>query len=866
MERMRERLRKFDLTGLLVEELGWNHHRGSTATISVKEQHFRATPIAEKAGFVVWRCEAGDGLIPKHSIRRQVDTRVTTHAFEHLIVFVDDVQREQVWQWVKREEGKPDASREYTYRAGQTGEPVLQRLRELRFGLAEEEDLTISLVAERVKGALNAEKVTKRFYNYFQEELQAFQRFIAGIEGSTEVGWYASLMLNRLMFIYFIQKRGFLDGDTDYLRNRLDRVREARGPDQFHDFYRTFLRRLFHEGLGRPKAERSLELTELLGEVPFLNGGIFDVHDLERDNPDIRIPDEAFGRLFEFFDRYAWHLDERPHAKDYEINPDVLGQIFEKSINQKEKGAYYTKEDITGYMAESTIIPRLLDMARTQEERPSSLCLLAQDPNRYIRPPVGHGLAWDARDTENPVRIDPPLELPDEIRAGISDPTKRSNWDQPASGEMGPPLAYAHPRETWRQVVARRERYAEVREKLASGDVDDTNDLVTLNLDGRRLILDAIGRTNRPELVQAIWSAATRISVLDPTCGSGAFLFAALKVLEPIYAACLARMRDLRPTGADEVLAELDRHPSERYFILKSIVLKNLYGVDIMMEATEICKLRLFLKLVAQLDSYDQIEPLPDIDFNIRAGNALVGFSSVSEIQKAFEGDMVKELALPGIVTRAERAAAAFTSFQRIQTEAGTDAAVIRNSKQQVRRRMDELRDELDRHLASDYGIPPDNTKQFGAWRNSHQPFHWCAEFYGVVERAQWVRCGDRESALHQHAQGAEAVRPHWRFPYGVVPRCVRTGAGAERWRDASGWSDGDDRAAELDVWRTLPTASRFALRTLSPRMVLVFRPTPLQTVQWRRTDPQHGLSRSSADRRRPITGSLLHDPPPPLV
>ena len=733
MERMRERLRKFDLTGLLVEELGWNHHRGSTATISVKEQHFRATPIAEKAGFVVWRCEAGDGRIPNHSIRRQVDTRVTTHAFEHLIVFVDDVQHEQVWQWVKREEGKPDASREYTYRTGQTGEPVLQRLRELAFGLDEEKGLTISLVADRVKGALNAEKVTKRFYNYFQEELKAFQGFIAGIEGSTEVGWYASLMLNRLMFIYFIQKRGFLDGDTDYLRNRLDRVREARGPDQFHDFYRTFLRRLFHEGLGRPKAERSLDLTKLLGEVPFLNGGIFDVHDLERDNPHIRIPDEAFERLFAFFDRYAWHLDERPHAKDNEINPDVLGHIFEKSINQKEKGAYYTKEDITGYMAESTIIPRLLDMARTQEERPSSLCLLAQDPNRYIRPPVGHGLAWDARDTENPVRIDPPLALPDEIKAGISDPTKRTNWDQPASREMGPPLAYALPRETWRQVVARRQRYAEVREKLACGDVRDANDLVTLNLDSQRLILDAIGRADQPGDVQAIWNAATSISVLDPTCGSGAFLFAALKVLEPIYAACLARLPDLR-TGADEVLAELDRHPSERYFILKSIVLNNLYGVDIMMEATEICKLRLFLKLVAQLDSYDQIEPLPDIDFNIRAGNALVGFSSVSEIQKAFEGDMVNKLALPGIVTRAERAATAFASFQHIQTEPGTDAAVIRNSKQQVRRRMDELRDELDRHLASDYGIPPDNTKQFRAWRNSHQPFHWCAEFYGVVE------------------------------------------------------------------------------------------------------------------------------------
>ena len=71
----------------------------------------------------------------------------------------------------------------------------------------------------------------------------------------------------------------------------------------------------------------------------------------ERDNPKIQIPDEAFTRLFDFFDAYHWHLDERPVRADNEINPDVLGYIFEKYINQKQMGAYYTKEDITGYIA-----------------------------------------------------------------------------------------------------------------------------------------------------------------------------------------------------------------------------------------------------------------------------------------------------------------------------------------------------------------------------------------------------------------------------------------------------------------------------------------------------------------------------------
>ena len=742
VERRRARLQAFDFVGLLVEELGWNHHRGSPFDVQIKADVHRVTPIAQKAGFVVWRCASEDGRIPAHSIRRQVERHITQYAFEHLIVFVDDAKQEQVWQWVRREQGKPDASREYTYRAGQTGEPVLQRLSELKFGLEEEGNLTISIVAKRVKSALNAEQVTRRFYEDFQRELKAFESFIKGIEESADVGWYASLTLNRLMFIYFIQKRGFLDGDTDYLRNRLTQVREAQGPDQFHSFYRSFLQRLVHEGLGRPKAERAPDLATLLGEVPFLNGGIFDVHALERDNPDISIPDEAFERLFNLFDRYAWHLDERPQARDNEINPDVLGHIFEKSINQKEKGAYYTKEDITGYIGESTIIPRLLAMATsaassttTAVEPQDVMRLLQEDPDRYIRPALGHGLVWDARDIANPVRIDPPLDLPPEIKAGINDPDKRTDWDQPAAPGKGPPLSYAHPRETWRQLVARRERYLEVREMLASGGARDPGDLVTLNLDGQRLLLDAISRTDRPELVGAIWASVTRVTVLDPTCGSGAFLFAALKVLEPLYTACIERMRDLRPPGANRILTELRQHPSERYFILKSIVLNNLYGVDIMKEATEICKLRLFLKLVAQLKSYDQIEPLPDMDFNIRAGNALVGFSSISEIKKAFGGDLVRKLALPDIVARAEQADTAFTEFRRIQGEVGATAANVRTAKGDVRRRMRHLRDELDRHLASEYGAA-DKPQRFEQWRSTHQPFHWCAEFFGVIEGA----------------------------------------------------------------------------------------------------------------------------------
>ena len=116
--------------------------------------------------------------------------------------------------------------------------------------------------------------------------------------------------------------------------------------------------------------------------------------------------------------------------------------------------------------------------------------------------------------------------------------------------------------------------------------------------------------------------------MLDPTCGSGAFLFAALNILEPLYETCIDRMQAFHQANANLFTAELaeirNKYRSNiQHYIYKSIILRNLYGVDIMREATEIAKLRLFLKMVAVVGVDKRAEnlgldPLPDIDFNIR--------------------------------------------------------------------------------------------------------------------------------------------------------------------------------------------------------------------------------------------------------
>ena len=764
IEELRPHLQAFDFPSLFVEGLGWDHYPAEPFAVQVNEQSFSLKPVAEKAGFAVFECvPVQDGPIPLYPVRRKIESQVAKLAFEHLVIFVDTEQTTQTWQWVKREAGKPAACREQPFHAGQGGDPLLQRLRQIAFTLDEEAGLTISTVASKVSKALDVEKVTRRFYERFRKELTAFGDFIDGITAQGDRDWYASLMLNRMMFVYFVQKQGFLDGDPEYLRNRLEMVQRRNGDGHFQQFYRIVLLRLFHEGLGQPEAQRSPELAVLLGKVPFLNGGLFDVHDLERDNPEISIPDKAFERVFNFFDGYRWHLDERPYREDNEINPDVLGYIFEKYVNQKQMGAYYTKEDITGYISRNTVIPYLFDAAK--KKCPVAFGpdggvwrLLQDDPDRYIYPAVGHGITWNARQVENPKRLEAPHDLPNEIAAGIEEVQKRGGWNRAAPDEN------ALPTETWREVVARRQRHGEVRAKLASGKVREINDLITLNLDIEQFAMDVIAQSEGPELLRAFWHALygnrersdTGISVLDPTCGSGAFLFAALNILEPLYTACLEGMRgfldDLERSGRPQspkalsdfrdVLGQIEKHPSERYFILKSIVLNNLYGVDIMEEAVEICKLRLFLKLVAQLETYEQIEPLPDMDFNIRAGNTLVGFTSLEAVRQSLtitpDGQhrtlfKAERIALTRIEEEAEIASAAFNQFRWQQTMLGGE--ITAGDKARLRQRLESLSDELDRYLATEYGVDIRQPESYDTWRASHEPFHWFVEFYGIMNK-----------------------------------------------------------------------------------------------------------------------------------
>jgi hypothetical protein len=105
-----------------------------------------------------------------------------------------------------------------------------------------------------------------------------------------------------------------------------------------------------------------------------------------------------------------------------------------------------------------------------------------------------------------------------------------------------------------------------------------------------------------------------------------------MKTLINLYAAVIGKIKFLQDRNLSAWLTQTEReHKSLSYFIKKRIITDNLYGVDIMEEATEIARLRLFLALVASAETVEQLEPLPNIDFNILAGNSLIGLLRVDD-------------------------------------------------------------------------------------------------------------------------------------------------------------------------------------------------------------------------------------------
>ena len=656
-------IRQGDFKELFISEMGWNRYRGyaQLPPIVVDEKEYNISAIAEIKGFQILYCEVDE--IPTQSLAKKIDTKLRRQAFDYICIYRLRNTTHDLWVVPVRTNEKRDLVL-VEYDNG-NAEVLYQKIDGITFDFDEETNIVDLRSKVQSAFTVNSEKITKDFYAGFKKQHKAFAEFITGIDDHIEATknknkqWYASVMLNRLMFCYFIQKKGFLNFNVHYLREKLNEVRAQEGENKFYNFYRSFLRRLFQDGLNTPTHTK--DFTDIFGKIPYLNGGMFDQHQLEADYADIDIPDEAFIGLFDFFDKWNWHLDTRLTASGRDINPDVLGYIFEQYINDRaQMGAYYTKEDITEYIGRNCILPFLFDKVRTATaDSPKAFApdgfvwkTLRESGDRYIFDAVKKGY----EDFNS---------IPESISRGLITEEMRKEYSETPVGELPKthvplselrsewntrtPEQWGLPNEIWRETIERLQRCDDIFDKINRGEITSINDFITYNLDIRTFAADLLAKADN-RFVGWFYHALQEVSILDPTCGSGAFLFAAMNILEPLYEICIDRMQEFNqqnPVLFKTELAEItDKYRSNiQYFIFKSIILRNLYGVDIMVEATEIAKLRLFLKMVAVVDVDRRadnlgLDPLPDIDFNIRCGNTLVGYANKEQLARSLNGSV----------------------------------------------------------------------------------------------------------------------------------------------------------------------------------------------------------------------------------
>lgn len=280
--------------------------------------------------------------------------------------------------------------KKYTYIFGTSEEhrTALERLYELQQSKFELKDFF---------DAFNVEPVSKDFFNNYIKFYKDFVNYLSGEElikgkwvsvnepskyfddvfnkNSIEVRNFVKRLLGRIVFLYFIQKKGWLgaksnkydDGNPNFLQNLFNYDNTTRD-----NFYNNWLSKLFFDALNNKKRKNDEFLMpnkELLF-VPFLNGGLFDEVQEPKNHRTIEFPPSLFELLFNFFNGYNFTIYENsPEDHTIAVDPEMLGNIFENLLeDNKDKGAFYTPKEIVHYMAQESLIEYLSTNIKVSKE------------------------------------------------------------------------------------------------------------------------------------------------------------------------------------------------------------------------------------------------------------------------------------------------------------------------------------------------------------------------------------------------------------------------------------------------------------------------------------------------------------------
>ncbi|MBX3458569.1 MAG: Eco57I restriction-modification methylase domain-containing protein [Planctomycetes bacterium] len=445
------------------------------------------------------------------------------------------------------------------------------------------QDTATNPTLAQIEEAFSVEAVTKEFFKLYRglfEEINAALEKLAAKDKAVAKEFkeksiknvdFAKKLMGQIVFLYFLQKKGWLGvergkawgtGPHDFLR-RLAQSKYR----TFNNFFNDVLEPLFYDTLATDRGHEAwCDIFKC--RIPFLNGGLFEaLGGYDWRNVDIELPNKLFFNnepiehgvtgtgVLDVFDRYNFTVNEaEPLEKEVAIDPEMLGKVFENLIEDNRRkglGSFYTPREIVHYMCQESLI-NYLDIA------------MNGPPTTTTQEAIGGDSVVQGRLFERP--------------------TKQAVLKAPARPEIVP--------------RAELETFVRVGEQISHYD--------TATKDPRFEMPPSI-KSN----AKALDKRLADITVCDPAVGSGAFPVGMMTEIVRARTALTPYFNDAR-----------ERTP---YHFKRQAIQYSLYGADIDPGAVEIAKLRLWLSLVVDEHNVQHIKPLPNLDYKLMPGNSLLG-------------------------------------------------------------------------------------------------------------------------------------------------------------------------------------------------------------------------------------------------
>jgi hypothetical protein len=354
----------------------------------VKKQIADAPVIMATAGadqaFVVIHTQLSTPNLPRATERALVGALLKQHPYA---LFVFSNKDQSHWHLLNVKIARNEASdenrdakvrrlfRRISIGPGDRLRTAIERIEKIDIGILQGDPATLSPLSIQAAhdDAFDVEAVTKEFFREYRRIFEMVEDLITGIRGPEKRRLFTQRLFNRLMFIAFIQRKGWLKfpgmAENDYL-DAIRRDYQTKKKDD-SNFYADRLYHLFFRGLNnashldmlatnRQRSAPDSFLQRRIGDVPYLNGGLFEKTDDGTDEIDsgIAIPDRAVKAVLgELFARFNFTVTEStPLDVEVAVDPEMLGKVFEELVTGRhESGSYYTPKPIVSFMCREAL-------------------------------------------------------------------------------------------------------------------------------------------------------------------------------------------------------------------------------------------------------------------------------------------------------------------------------------------------------------------------------------------------------------------------------------------------------------------------------------------------------------------------------